>query len=51
MMRAGNKDKRDHEIAKMLSMCKQYAIWLPNIHVASFYVGNALKIDKKQDDC
>ena len=50
IMRAGKIDKRDHEIAKkttILSICKQYVIWLPG-HVTSFYVGNAFKINKKQ---
>ena len=51
-MRAGKIDKRDHEIAKkptILSICKQYVIWLPGRHVTSFYVGNASKINKKNN--
>ena len=47
IMRAGKIDKGDHEIVKktILSICKQYVIWLP---ITLFYVGNAFKINKKQ---
>ena len=48
IMRTGKIDKRDHEIAKkptILSICKQYVIWLPDMQL-HFMLKMLLKLTK-----